>query len=344
MLLLSACGGKTLSFKNSDEVIKSYKSVTENLTEVERLEFRRNMFLVAWTSEKADAEVGLSDMQNAWNFERNALDLTGPDATPIAKELALRGVSKLDGKTVTQVNQMGEALSTIAVDTEVKSIEETVVKLDAAIEKLTADKQAWQARNQEAAEAEASLVEDTKIYKPKIISKEIGTNWQGLKLTGNILLTSPHADPINDFKNTFTVEYNGHVARFTNVMGQSNRIRKESFYNLNLTPRSFYNAQGVTLPEDYDLPQDISAYDFTFRPTSVRTSGSKEGWKTYEYKLDQELANALYNLPAKLKACDQGIETAQKLRTAYETQIQTLKSRKIDDLKRIYGRYAESCI
>jgi len=94
VLLLTACGGgKTLSFKNSDEVIKSYKAVTANLTEAERLDFRRNMFLVAWTSDKPEQDVSFSDVQTAWEYERNTLDLTGPDATPLAKELALKGSS-----------------------------------------------------------------------------------------------------------------------------------------------------------------------------------------------------------------------------------------------------------
>lgn len=344
MLFLTACGGKTLSFKNSDEVIKSYKSVTADLSEAERLEFRRNMFLVAWTAEKANADISLSDIQTAWNYERNTLDLTGPDATPIAKELALKGVSKLDGKTVSQVNELGANLSSIAVDAEVKSIETQISALDSAIEKLNADKQAWKDRKQEAAAAEAALVMDTKKYKPTITSKKIGKNWQGPTLTGKILLTSPHADPINDFRNTFTVEYNGYAARYRNVLGQSNRNIKEMPYNLNLDPKTFINEKGESLPKDYDLPKDVSGYKFTFRPTWVRTSGPKEGWKEHEYKLDPELSKALYNLPAAIKACDQGIETAEKLRASYQTQIETLKNKKFDDLKRIYGRYAEGCI
>ena len=59
MVMLTACGGKTLSFKNSDELIKTYKSATADLTEAERLEFRRNMFLVAWTADTPEAEVCL---------------------------------------------------------------------------------------------------------------------------------------------------------------------------------------------------------------------------------------------------------------------------------------------
>lgn len=343
-LLLTACGGNTLSFKNSDEVIKSYKAVTADLSEAERLEFRRNMFLVAWTAEKPDADISLSDIQTAWSYERNTLDLTGPDATPVAKELALKGVSKLDGKSVAQVNQLGEKLSALAVDAEVKTIETQLGSLASTIEKLNADKQAWKDRKQKAAAAEAALVEATKKYNPKITSKTIGKDWRGPTLTGKILLTSPHADPINDFRNTFTVEHNGYTARYRNVLGQSNRYKKESPYNLNLDPKTFINEKGESLPKDYDLPKDVSDYNFTFRPIWVRTSGPKEGWKEHEYKLDQELSKALYNLPAAIKSCDQGIETVQKLRASYKSQIETLKSKNFDDLKRIYGRYPESCI
>lgn len=344
MLFLTACGGKTLSFKNSDEVIKSYKAVTADLTEAERLEFRRNMFLVAWTAEKADADISLSDVQTAWSYERDTVDLTGPDAAPLAKELALKGVSKLDGKTVAQVNALGESLSGFAVEAEVKTIETQLGALDTAIEKLNADKQAWKDRKTEAAAAEAALVEATKKYNPKVTSKTIGKNWQGPTLTGKILLTSPHADPINDFRNTFTVEHNGYIARYRDVLGQSNQNRKESPYNLNLDPQVFINEKGESLAKDYNLPTDVSGYEFKFRPTWVRTSGTKEGWKTHEYKLSPELSKALYDLKGAIRPCDQGIETANKLRTAYAAQIETLKRKKFDDLKRIYGRYAEGCI
>ena len=344
MLLLTACGGSSLSFKNSDEVIKSYRSVTAKLTEAERQEFRRNMFLVAWTAETPEAKVSVSDVLNAWSHERNTLDLTGPDAAPLAKELALRGVSKLDGKSVSQVNELGEALTSIAVDSQIKSIEEKIGTLDAAIKQLTADKDSWRARKKEAAAAEDALVADTKKYKPKILSKEIAKNWQGLALTGNISMSSPYEDPINDFRNAFTIEHNGHSVRYRSVLGQFTNFKKQSFFNLNVNTRDFVNAQGDKLPEDYVLPNDISAYDVKFRPVRVRTSGKKDGWKTHEYELSAELTQALYNLPTALKKCDQGIETAQKLRAAYETQIETLRARKFDDLKNIYGSYAEGCI
>lgn len=343
ILLLTACGGKTLSFKNSDEVIKSYKSVTANLTEAERLEFRRNMFLVAWTDEAAEAKLSLSDVENAWSLERNTLDLTGPDATPLAKELALKGVSRLDGKTVAQVNKLGDALTSKVVDIEVKSVESKISTLDAAIKQLTEDKQSWQALNTEATAAEAALVETTKKYNPKVTGKELGKNWQGMLLKGHVSMSSPYADPIFDFRNNYSIEHKGHVLRHRKVGGQFTAYKKSSPFSLVLRPQYFINAQGDSLPKDYDLPNDVSAYDFKFRPVWLRTSGKKEGWKTYEYELDENLSTALYNLPKTLEGCDHGIETAQKFRTTYETQIETLKAKKFDDLKRIYGRFAESC-
>lgn len=342
-LLLSACGGKSLSFKNSDEVIKSYKSVTANLTEAERLEFRRNMFLVAWTDEAAEAKLSISDVHNAWSLERNTLDLTGPNASPLAKELALKGVSRLDGKTVAQVNKLGDVLTSKVVDIEVKSVESKITSMDAAIKQLTEDKQSWQALNTEAAAAEAALFETTKKYSPKVTGTEIGKSWQGILFKGQVSMSSPYEDPIFDFRNNYTIEHNGHFLHHRKVGGQFTAYKKTSPFSLILSPQYFINAQGDSLPKDYDLPKDISAYDFKFRPVWVRTSGKKEGWKQHEYELDKNHSTALYNLPKTLKGCDHGIETAQKFRTNYETQIETLKAKKFDELKNIYGRFTESC-
>jgi len=265
-------------------------------------------------------------------------------ALGVTKELALRGASKLDGKSVSQVNELGEALTSIAVDSQIKSIEEKIGTLDAAIKQLTADKDSWRARKKEAAAAEDALVADTKKYNPKILSKEMAKNWRGLVLKGRISMSSPYADPINDFRNAFTIEHNGHSVRYRSVRGQFTNYKKNSPFNLELNPRDFVNAQGDSLPEDYNMPNDISTYELKFRPTWVRTSGKHEGWKTREYKLSPELTNALYNLPKVLKDCDRGIKTAQKLRTSYETQIETLRARKFDDLKNIYGNYSDGCI
>ena len=343
--LLSACGGgKTLSFKNSDEVIKSYTAVTKNLTEAERLEFRRNLFLVAWTAEKPDDKVSFSDVQTAWEYERNTVELTGPDAAPLAKELALKGVSKLDGKTVSQVNALGENLSGIAVTAQVKSIEGKIETIDTAIAQLNTDKETWSVRNKEAAAAEAALVEQTKIYKPDIISEKIGKNWQGPVLSGKVTLASPHPDPINDFRNNFTIEHNGHRARFNNVLGQFTRYRQEFEFNLNLNPASFLNETGDSLPKDFVMPKDLSSYSYSFRPAWVRTSGKVNGWQEHEYKLSPEQYKALYNLTNALKSCDQSIEVAMKLRASFETQITQLKNDELDELHRVSGRFAESCL
>ena len=344
-LVLTACGGgNKLSFKNSDEVIKSYKAVTENMTEAERLEFRRNMFLVAWTSEKPEQDVTVSDVETAWYHERNTLDLTGPGATPVAKELALKGVSKMDGKTAAQVNALGASLSGIAVTTRVQDTEEKIVTVDAAIAQLSADKETWKARKEEAVAAEAALVAQTKAYKPTIKSAKIGKNWNGVALQGKLALSSPHVDPINDFRNNFTIEHDGYVVHYFRVLGQLSGNKKEGAFNLNLDPKTFTNANGVSLAADYVMPTELSAYSYSFRPEWVRTSGKVNGWQTHEYKLDPMLTKALYNLPAALKSCDQSIEVAQKLRVSFEEQIKRLNNNEFDELKRISGRFAESCL
>jgi len=344
-LALAACGGgNKLSFKNSDEVIKSYKSVTANMTEAERLEFRRNMFLVAWTSEKPEDEVTVSDIETAWHHERNTLDLTGPDATPVAKELALKGLSKLDGKTAAQVNALGASLSYIAVNKRVQTTEEKIAELDTTIAQLNADKEEWNARKEQAIAAEAAFVAETKAYNPTIKSAKIGKNWRGPVLQGKLTMTSPHADPINDFRNNFTVEHNGYVVRYNRVLGQLSGSKKESGFNLNLDPKTFTNASGASLAADYVMPKELSAYNYSFRPEWVRTSGKVNGWQEHEYKLDPTLAKAFYQLPAALKACDQSIDVAKKLRVSFEEQIDRLKNNEFDDLKRISGRFAESCL
>jgi len=342
---LAACGGgNKLSFKNSDEVIKSYKSVTANMTEAERLEFRRNMFLVAWTSEKPDAEITFSDIETAWHHERNTLDLTGPDATPVAKELALKGVSKLDGKTAAQVNTLGATLSDIAVKKRVQTTEEKIAAIDTTIAQLKADKEEWKARHNQAVAAEAAFVEQTKKYKPVIQSIKFVAGGRFSDLQGKLSLSSPHPDPINDFRNNFTVEHNGHVAHFRGLLGQITAFQKESGFNLSLNPQGFLNEDGVSLPADYIMPSQLSSYSYSFRPAWVRTSGKVNGWQTHEYKLDSGLAKAFYQLPAALKACDKNIDVAQKLRVSFEEQINQLNNNEFDDLKRLSGRFLESCL
>ena len=243
-----------------------------------------------------------------------------------------------------RVNELGESLTNIAAGAQIDSIKAQIGSLDLAIQQLNADKQTWQERNEAAAASQAALIEDTKIYDPKITSAVIGKNWQGLVLQGEVSLTSPHADPINDFRNAFKIEHNGHSASFNNVRGQLTRYRKTSRFNLNLSPSSFINEAGESLPKDYAMPSEISAYTYSFRPVWVRTSGPKEGWKEYEYKLSQEQTTALYDLPTVLKVCDRNIESAQNLRTTYEEQIKILENKKFDDLRNVSGRYKENCI
>ena len=343
MVMLTACGGKTLSFKNSDELIKTYKSATADLTEAERLEFRRNMFLVAWTADTSEAEVSLSHIQTAWSHERNMHDILGPDGAIVAKELALKGVSKLDGKTVAQVNELGANLTSLVTDTEVQSVEEKIATLDAAIKQLNADKQTWKDRKVEAVAAEAALVAETQKYEPTVSSKKMNKSW-GTSLTGQVGLTSPYSDPIYDFRYNLTVEHDGYRAFYRDVRGQFSRYKKTAPFNLSLSPQSFFNEAGDSPPRGYDWPAEDSRYDINFRPIWVRTSGTKNGYMEYEYTLDSDLVKALFNLPTALKSCDQVIETAQKFRTAYETRIEQLRAEKFDDLNLIYGQFAESCL
>ena len=344
-LLLTACGGgNKLSFKNSDEVIKSYKAATADMTEAERLEFRRNMFLVAWTSEKSNDDVSFSDVQTAWEYERNTLDLTGPDATPLAKELALKGVSKMDGKTVAQINEMGAELSGIAVQAKIQTIEEKIGTVDAAITQLNSDKDEWKVRKEQAVAAEAALVEETKIYKPTIISPAIDKNWRGPTFTGKLSFSNPHDDPIYDFRNNFTIEHNGYRTQYFRVRGQNSKYAKQVGFILNLESKNFTNESGASLASDYVLPNDISAYSYSFRPEWLRTSGKVNGWTEYEYKLDPTQVKALYNLPAALKACDRNIEVAQKIRETFEAQVKLLETNAFDELRGFSGRYAESCL
>lgn len=342
-LLLSACGGKTLSFKNSDEVIKSYKAVTKNLSEAERLEFRRNMFLVAWTSGKSEQDITVLDVKTAWGLERNTVDLTGPDAASLAKKLALQGVSKLDGKTVAEVNKLGKNLSNIAIDAKINDLKEQIKSVDLAIEQLETDKQTLKERNTEAA-AEASLVKDTKIYEPTLKEVAVNNKRRRVSLTGKISLANPHADPINAFRNKFTVEHNGHTAVYRYVNGRFNVYYKEFPISIHLTPRTFINKAGESLPKDYDFPDDLSAYNYTFRPTRVRTNGPNEGFKVHEYELGEEHASLLYNLPASLKVCDKVIESTQKARETLDAQIKHLENKEIDDVRNIGVRYKTSCI
>jgi len=333
--LLTACGGKTLNTKNAETFDASLKAMTADLDELDRRKVAAAVMLL--TDSGDITTMTLNDVQGASNQAGGLLSSEGGSLfgsrQDILGEMIISAEGRLNGKSAKGLIETYDAAQEngIALD---------LAKLNTALETITADETAIEARKVEIKEKETALKEKEQGLIKK--GHAYGRNFKLARIrsaTSRGIAGHGHAT----FKNIGDIPINRPAAIIEatlksdkSIIGYSRLLNPGYDANSNAIvqpgeSQTFRYDFGFRLPMPEGTKHTKNADDYTFN-VSLAGARNANDKSAISFRLNRQDSQYSKSVPKLIKRCDSALESVSKRREAIKGKIDMLESGKIDDL------------